>query len=104
MRKSGLRTFRGGVHPEDGKALSAARALTPWNREKLLFYSLSQHIGAPARPTVAKGDHVLRGQKIAEAGGFVSGPGSCQRIRYGKGDQKDAHARRQYSRLYCGGK
>lgn len=74
MRKSGLRTFRGGVHPEDGKALSAARALTPMEPGELLFYSLSQHIGAPARPTVAKGDHVLRGQKIAEAGGFVSAP------------------------------
>ena len=35
---------------------------------------LSQHIGAPAVPTVQKGDHVKEGQKIAEAGGFVSAP------------------------------
>lgn len=34
---------------------------------------VSQHIGAPAKPIV-KGDHVLAGQKIAEAGGFVSAP------------------------------
>ena len=33
---------------------------------------MSQHIGAPAKAIVAKGDHVLAGQKIAEAGGFVS--------------------------------
>ena len=35
---------------------------------------LSQHIGAPATPVVAVGDKVLKGQKIAEAGGFVSSP------------------------------
>ena len=35
---------------------------------------MSQHIGARASPIVAKGDHVLTGQKIAEAGGFVSAP------------------------------
>ena len=33
---------------------------------------MSQHIGAPAKPLVAKGDHVLAGQKIGEAGGFIS--------------------------------
>ena len=33
-----------------------------------------QHIGAPATAIVAKGDAVLKGQKIAEAGGFVSAP------------------------------
>lgn len=33
-----------------------------------------QHIGAPARPIVSKGDHVERGQKIAEAQGRVSAP------------------------------
>ena len=37
-------------------------------------YPLSQHIGAPAKPVVKKGDHVLAGQMIAEAGGFVSAP------------------------------
>jgi electron transport complex protein RnfC len=39
-----------------------------------LVYPLSQHIGAPAVSIVSKGDRVLRGQKIAEAGGFVSAP------------------------------
>ena len=39
-----------------------------------LVYPLSQHIGAPANPIVAVGDTVLRGQKIAEANGFVSAP------------------------------
>lgn len=35
---------------------------------------MSQHIGAPATPIVAVGDSVKKGQKIAEAGGFVSSP------------------------------
>lgn len=33
---------------------------------------LSQHIGAPAVPLVAKGDRVLMGQKIAEGQAFIS--------------------------------
>lgn len=37
-----------------------------------LVYPLSQHIGAPAKPLVKKGDQVLVGQRIGEAGGFVS--------------------------------
>ena len=39
-----------------------------------MVYPLSQHIGAPSAPCVSKGDHVLAGQKIAEANGFVSVP------------------------------
>lgn len=65
-------TFKGGVHPYEGKELSEdfpSKELLPG---KLLIYPLSQHIGAPAKPLVAKGERVLRGQKIAEAGGFVS--------------------------------
>ena len=41
------------------------------------YYPLSQHIGAPAKPLVAKGDKVLVGQKIAEAGGFISANVIC---------------------------
>ena len=39
-----------------------------------MVFPMSQHIGAPATPVVAVGDKVLKGQKIAEAGGFVSSP------------------------------
>jgi electron transport complex protein RnfC len=35
---------------------------------------LSQHLGAPSKPIVAVGDKVYRGQKIADAAGFVSVP------------------------------
>ncbi len=67
-------TFVGGIHPYDGKELSKdkpIREVLPGNE---LVYPVSQHIGAPAEPIVAKGDRVLAGQKIAESGGFVSVP------------------------------
>ena len=72
--KMGLLTFKGGVHPNDGKSLAKDKAIVELLPQGDLVYPLSQHIGAPAKPVVAKGDHVLKGQKIAEAGGFVSAP------------------------------
>ena len=65
-------TFRGGIHPDDGKAMSKDKPIREVLPKGELVYPLSQHIGAPAKAIVAKGDHVLAGQKIAEAGGFVS--------------------------------
>ncbi len=67
-------TFTGGIHPYDGKDLSKDKPIRDLKPAGDLVYPLSQHIGAPAKPVVAKGDKVLRGQMIAEAGGFVSAP------------------------------
>ena len=67
-------TFRGGIHPYDGKELSKDKQIRTVLPKKELVYLLSQHIGAPAVPIVKKGDRVLAGQKIAEAGSFVSAP------------------------------
>lgn len=67
-------TFTGGIHPYDGKDLSKGKPIREVLPKGDLVYPLSQHIGAPAQPIVKKGDHVLTGQKIAEAGGFVSAP------------------------------
>lgn len=67
-------TFIGGIHPYDGKELSKDKPMKAVLPKGDLVYPLSQHIGAPAKPVVEKGDHVLTGQKIAEAGGFVSAP------------------------------
>lgn len=69
-----LKTFRGGVHPKDGKDLSKAKPIKELLPKGELVFPLSQHIGAPATPIVAVGDTVLKGQKIAEAGSFVSSP------------------------------
>ena len=68
----GLLTFKGGLHPYDGKELSKDQPIREYLPKGELVYPLSQHIGAPAKPLVKKGDRVLVGQKIAEAGGFVS--------------------------------
>ena len=65
-------TFRGGIHPDDGKAMSKDKPIREVLPKGELVYPLSQHIGAPAKAIVVKGDHVLAGQKNAEAGGFVS--------------------------------
>jgi electron transport complex protein RnfC len=70
----GLGTFKGGIHPYDGKELSKDKPIREVLPKGDLVYPLSQHIGAPAKPIVAKGDTVLKGQKIAEANGFVSAP------------------------------
>ena len=72
--KMGLKTFKGGVHPYEGKELAKDQPIKEVLPKGDLVYPVSQHIGAPANPIVAKGDTVLRGQKIAEAGGFVSSP------------------------------
>lgn len=65
-------TFKGGLHTYDGKELSKDKPITVLEPRGELVYPMAQHIGAPAKPLVAKGDRVLAGQKIAEAGGFIS--------------------------------
>ncbi len=65
-------TFTGGIHPFEGKNLSKDKPIEVMEAGDELVFPLVQHIGAPAKPLVKKGDEVLRGQKIAEAGGFVS--------------------------------
>lgn len=67
-------TFKGGIHPYDGKDLSKDRPIKTYDPSGELVYLMSQHIGAPAKPIVQPGDRILVGQKIAEAGGFVSAP------------------------------
>lgn len=67
-----MRTFRGGVHPHGQKEATAGKPIVNLAPPKELVFPLSQHIGAPAVPCVQAGDVVLMGQKIAEAGGFVS--------------------------------
>lgn len=68
------RTFRiGGVHPEENKLTHEVMTkVAPLPKQAI--FPLSQHIGAPAKPVVAKGDKVKVGTMIAEAGGFVSAP------------------------------
>lgn len=69
-----MKTFRiGGVHPAENK-LSAAEPIKTADLPKIAVFPMGQHIGAPAKPIVKKGDKIKVGQMIAEAGGFVSAP------------------------------
>lgn len=68
-----MKTFPiGGIHPSDCKKYSKDSAIEQFPIPASVSIPLSQHIGAPAVATVAKGDRVLVGQVIATAGGFVS--------------------------------
>lgn len=73
----GLATFKGGIHPYEGKELSENKPVSELLPKGELVYPMSQHIGAPAKPLVKKGDHVLVGQIIGEAGGFISANVLC---------------------------
>ena len=68
----GKATFSGGIHPYDGKDLSKDKPIVRLHPTGDMVFPIQQHIGAPATPVVAVGDAVLVGQKIAEAGGYVS--------------------------------
>lgn len=66
------KAFKGGIHPNDGKALTKGEAIRTAPLLSEYTVSLAQHIGAPAKAIVKLGERVLKGQKIAEAAGFVS--------------------------------
>lgn len=69
-----MKTFKiGGVHPQENK-LSASAPIREAALPKQAVFSMFQHIGAPAKPVVKKGDKVKVGTLLAEAGGFVSAP------------------------------
>ena len=61
----------GGIHPHE-KKLSADRPIMPVLPSGQVAILLGQHIGAPAKPLVSKGDRVKVGTKIAEPVGVVS--------------------------------
>lgn len=67
-------TFRHGVHPPDSKELTAGRGIRRMPFPEEVVLPLRQHAGKPARVLVKAGDHVERGDRIAEADGFVSVP------------------------------
>ncbi len=69
---STARTFPGGVHPDDAKLPAAGLAIQRLPFPERLVLPLGQHIGAPSVAEVRRGERVVRGQRLARAGGFVS--------------------------------
>jgi len=65
-------TFKGGLHPLENKHHSERKSIVVLPAPELVYVHVSQHLGAPAKPIIKKGDEVKYGQKIAEAAGFIS--------------------------------
>ena len=67
-----LKTFKiGGVHPAENK-LSAGKAIEQLPLPKTVTLMVAQHIGAPSKVVVNRGDEVKVGQIVAQSSGFVS--------------------------------
>lgn len=69
-----LWSFPGGIHPPMNKEISTTRSIEKLPLPKKLIVPLHQHIGNSAKPLVTIGEHVDKGQKIAQADGYVSAP------------------------------
>lgn len=67
-------TFKGGIHPIDGKKETEDKPIRLLEAPKLMVYPMVQHIGAPCEPCVAVGDYVTVGQKIGDSTAPVSAP------------------------------
>lgn len=64
----------GGIHPPAHKTRSTGAPVAPASLPPQLFVSLAQHAGKPAKPVVAPGDKILKGQLVAVADGVFSLP------------------------------
>lgn len=69
-----LKTFKGGIHPDDSKSLTNSVPVVPHIPTETIIIPMRQHIGAPCEPIVQIGDDVLMGQKVGDSEAFVSAP------------------------------
>ena len=69
-----IKSFRGGIHPNGSKNYTASKPIEIATLPSKVVIPVSQHIGAPCVPIVAKGDYVKKGQVIATSPAFVSSP------------------------------
>ena len=67
-------TFKQGIHPEYNKELTKDKPLKNAKRPEVVIIPLKQHIGAPLKVLIKKGDQVDMGQKIADGDSFVCAP------------------------------
>lgn len=68
------KTFLGGIHPAYNKDKTAGQPIEIAHVPQMLVFPMNQHIGAPCKPLVQVGDHVLRGQKIGDSDARISAP------------------------------
>jgi Na+-translocating ferredoxin:NAD+ oxidoreductase subunit C len=67
-----LKSFRGGVHPDDSKRYTSAKPVETAPLPQKVIIPLRQHIGAPCSAVVNKGDTVKKGQIIGKSDAYVS--------------------------------
>jgi Na+-translocating ferredoxin:NAD+ oxidoreductase subunit C len=67
-----IKSFAHGVHPPEHKDTTKGLAIRQFPFAPVMVILLSQHLGAPAKPTVREGQEVTRGQRIGEPDGFMS--------------------------------
>ena len=63
-------SFFGGVHPNENKGYARDKETQVFPEPDILTIPMSQHIGAPCKPLVKKGDLVTVGQKIGDNQGL----------------------------------
>ena len=63
-------TFFGGIHPKENKRYACDKAVQEFPEPDVLVIPMQQHIGAPCKPLVKKGDMVTVGQKIGDNQGL----------------------------------
>ena len=63
-------SFFGGVHPKENKWYACDKEIMIFPAPDVVVIPMSQHIGAPCKPLVKKGDLVTVGQKIGDNQGL----------------------------------
>ena len=63
-------SFFGGVHPKENKWYACDKETQVFPEPDTVVIPMAQHIGAPCKPLVAKGDLVTKGQKIGDNQGL----------------------------------
>lgn len=94
-------TFRGGIHPDDGKAMSKDKPIREVLPKGELVYPLSQHIGAPAKAIVAKGRSCTGRPENCRSRGVCICKHFCIRIRNGQSDRRKAGSSRRHAGIHC---
>jgi len=67
-----LKSFKKGIHPQEFKNYTEMKHLERLPLPDEVFIPLQQHIGAPCKPMVEKGQPVKTGELIGRGTGFIS--------------------------------
>ena len=96
----GILTFKGGVHPYDGKELSKNSPVVKYLPKGDMVYPLSQHIGAPAAADSSEGRPCARRTEDRRCCGvcLITDPFVC--FRYGKRNRTAPDSNRFYGQFH----